>query len=185
MTDDLDITESLAPKSDQLDNVELASGPRTFTIEKVTRNNGEQPWNFHLKDFPRVWRPAKSMLAVIGAAWGNKASAYVGQSVTLYRDPTVRFGKDITGGTRISHMTGLDKPLTITLMVSQGKFAQYTVQPLAVAATKPSRDWISELTLAGDDLDAILALGNAAKGHATTADLDAIRGRYNDVKGMQ
>ena len=178
----MNLTESIAPKSDQLDAVDLLSGPRTFTIERVSTHNAEQPFNFHLADFPRVWRPGKSMRRVIVAAWGPTPEAYTGQSVTLFCDPSVQFGGSAVGGTRISHMSGIDKPLKVPLLIKRGQSAIFTVQPLTIA---PTRDWLSELTLAGDDLDAILALGNAARGHATTADLDAIRGRYNDVKEMQ
>jgi hypothetical protein len=130
---DLDMTDSLAPKSDQLDAVDLLSGPRTFTIEKVSKGNPEQPFNFHLAEFPRVWRPGKSMRRVIVAAWGGKTSAYAGQSVTLYCDPSVQFGGDTVGGTRISHMTGIDKPLKVPLLIKRGKSAVFTVQPLAHA----------------------------------------------------
>jgi hypothetical protein len=145
---DLDMTDSLAPKSDQLDAVDLLSGPRTFTIEKVSKGNPEQPFNFHLADFPRVWRPGKSMRRVIVAAWGGKTSAYVGQSVTLYCDPSVQFGGDTVGGTRISHMTGIDKPLKVPLLIKRGKSAVFTVQPLTHApkptpepATGPALAW--------------------------------------------
>jgi hypothetical protein len=127
---DLDMTESLAPKSDQLDAIDLVSGPRTFTIEKVSRHNVEQPFNFHLAEFTRVWRPGKSMRRVIAAAWGADASKYAGQRVTLYCDPSVQFGNDVTGGTRISHMSGIDKPLKVPLLVKRGKSALFTVQPL-------------------------------------------------------
>lgn len=138
---DLDMTESLAPKSDQLDAIDLVSGPRTFTIEKVTRHNVEQPFNFHLAEFDRVWRPGKSMRRVIAAAWGVDASKYAGQRVTLFCDPSVQFGNDVTGGTRISHMTGIDKPLKVPLLVKRGKSALFTVQPLKEApkpATTPA-----------------------------------------------
>ena len=134
---DLDMTESLAPKSDQLDAIDLVSGPRTFTIEKVTRHNVEQPFNFHLAEFDRVWRPGKSMRRVIAAAWGVDASKYAGQRVTLFCDPSVQFGNDVTGGTRISHMTGIDKPLKVPLLVKRGKSALFTVQPLK-EAPKPA-----------------------------------------------
>jgi hypothetical protein len=33
----MDITETLAPTSDQLDAIELVAGPRTFTVESVVR----------------------------------------------------------------------------------------------------------------------------------------------------
>lgn len=142
----MNLTDSIAPKSDQLDAIELVSGPRTFTIEKVSANNPDQPFNFHLKELDRVWRPGKSMRRVIVAAWGAEASAYVGQQVTLYCDPTVRFGNDITGGTRISHMTGIDKPLKVSLMVSRGKFSMFTVMPLETAeaaAQNPTLDTVT------------------------------------------
>lgn len=137
---DLDITESLAPKSDQLDAIDLAaSGPQTFTIKKVTKHNTDQPFNFHLAEFPRVWRPGKSMRRVIAAAWGTKTSAYIGQRVTLYCDPSVQFGNDVTGGTRISHMSGIDKPLKVPLLVKRGKSALFTVQPLPDAPKPPQQ----------------------------------------------
>ena len=137
------MTESLAPKSDQLDAVDLAaSGPRTFTIEKVSRHNAEQPFNFHLAEFPRVWRPGKSMRRVIAAAWGTDASKYVGRRVTLYCDPSVQFGGELTGGTRISHLSHIDKPLRVPLLIKRGKSAMFTVQPLPDAPA--ARDWVSE-----------------------------------------
>lgn len=133
----MDMSASIAPKSDQLDAIELVAGPRTFTIEKVTRNNDEQPWNFHLAEFPRPWRPGKSMLRVMAAAWGLDGSKYAGHRVTLYCDPTVRFGNDLVGGTRISHMTGIDKPLKVPLLIKRGKSAVFTVQPLTEPAPTP------------------------------------------------
>jgi len=143
----MDISAGLAPKSDQLDAIELISGPRTFTISKVSTNNAEQPYNFHLAEFPRVWRPAKSMLRVMAAAWGNQSDAYIGKRVTLYCDQTVKFGNDTTGGTRISHMSGIDKPLSVPLLVKRGKSATYTVQPLPDAPTANPAPYIDPVVI--------------------------------------
>lgn len=171
---DLDMTESLAPKSDQLDAIDLVSGPRTFTIENVSKHNAEQPFNFHLAGFPRVWRPGKSMRRVIAAAWGTKANAYIGQSVTLYCDPSVQFGNEAVGGTRISHMTGLDKPLKVPLLVKKGRSSVFTVQPLAAPA--PARDFLAEAALAEGDVDSLRALYTAAQqAGASTEVLEGIR----------
>lgn len=136
---DLDMTESLAPKSDQIDAIDLVAGPRTFTIEKVTKHNVEQPFNFHLAEFDRVWRPGKSMRRVIAAAWGVDASKYAGQRVTLYCDNSVEFGGAAVGGTRISHMTGIDKPLKVPLLIKKGRSAIFTVQPLKEAPPAPKQ----------------------------------------------
>lgn len=143
----MDISDSLAPNSDQLDAVDLIGGPRTFTISDVTKGNAEQPVNVHLAEFPRVWRPGKSMRRVLAAIYGTDASKWVGHRVTLYCDETVRFGSDVVGGTRISHLTGIDRPRSVPLIVKRGKSATFTVQPLKETRAKPadSPDRVSAL----------------------------------------
>ena len=128
----MDISDTLAPTSDQLDAVDLLSGPRTFVIEQVSKGNAEQPVQIHLVDFPRPWRPGKSMRRVLVAAWGPDASQYLGRSVRLYCDDSVTFGADRVGGTRISHLSHIDKKLSIPLLVTRGRSKVYTVEPLAV-----------------------------------------------------
>lgn len=125
-----DISETLAPTSDQLDAVDLIGNPRTFTISDVSKGNAEQPVNIHLAEFPRVWRPGKSMRRVLAACWGTDASTWIGRRVTLYCDETVRFGNDVVGGTRISHLSHIDKPKRVPLLVKRGKSATFVVQPL-------------------------------------------------------
>jgi hypothetical protein len=127
----MDISDTLAPKSDQLDAVDLLGGPRTFTITKVSKGNPEQPVNIHLAEFPRVWRPGKSMRRVLAACWGTDASAWTGHRVTLYCDEAVMFGGEVVGGTRIAALSHIDKAKRIPLIVKRGKSATFTVQPLA------------------------------------------------------
>lgn len=182
---DLDMTESLAPKSDQLDAVDLLGGPRTFTIERVSKHNAEQPFNFHLAEFPRVWRPGKSMRRVIVAAWGGKVSAYVGQRITLYCDPAVEFGGAAVGGTRISHMSGIDKPLKVPLLIKKGRSAMFTVQPLK-DAPKPAvtaRDWRTEAQALEGSTDDLRALYMDAQANGATAeDLEFIKYQATPTK---
>ena len=141
----LDLTDSIAPTSDQLDAVDLLGGPRTFTIASVSKGSAEQPVNVHLAEFPRVWRPGKSMRRVLVSAWGPDASAYVGRRVRLYCDPDVIFGKDRVGGTRISHLSHIGKALSVPLLVSRGKSAIFTVEPLPEAAG-PTAEQVAECT---------------------------------------
>jgi hypothetical protein len=135
----MDISETLAPASDQLDAVELAT-PRTFTIARVTKGSVEQPVEVHFTDFPRPWRPGKSMRRVLAACWGTDASQYAGRRVRLFCDPNVVFGGQAVGGTRIEALSHIDKPKKVPLLVSRGKSAMFTVKPLAdePAATKPA-----------------------------------------------
>jgi hypothetical protein len=135
----MDISDTLAPNSDQLDAVDLLGGPQTFTIAKVSKGNDEQPVNIQLAEFPRVWRPGKSMRRVLAALWTADASTWTGRRVTLYCDEKVRFGSDVVGGTRIAAMSDIgDKPRSVPLLVSRGKSATFVVQPLAdVAPPQP------------------------------------------------
>ena len=128
----IDMTETIAPKSDQLNADDLISGPRTFTVAEVSRGNAEQPVNITLAEFPkgRPYKPSKSMRRVMVLAWGSDAEQYVGRRLTLYRDPEITFGPDKVGGIRISHMSHLSKRLTMALTVKRGKRAPYTVEPL-------------------------------------------------------
>lgn len=134
----MDLTDTIQPNSDQLDAVDLLGGPRTFTITKVSEGNAEQPVNIQLAEFPRVWRPGKSMRRVLVACWGKDASAYVGRRLTLFCDPSVKFGGEAVGGTRISHLSHLDKPKSIPLLVTRGKSAMFKVQPLVEQAPRPA-----------------------------------------------
>lgn len=136
----MDISEMLVGKSDQLDNVDLLSGPRDFTITGVNKGSVEQPLNIELAEYDRPWRPGLTMRRLLAHIWGKDASVYVGRRVRLYRDPDVTFGKDKTGGTRISHASHIDKAVTVSLPTSKGKFDAFTVQPLTepVAKATPS-----------------------------------------------
>ena len=132
----MDLTESIAPKSDQLNAEDLLSGPRTFTVADVKKGSDEQPVNIHLVEFPgRPFRPSKTVRRILVNAWGPEASAYAGRRMTLYRDPAVKFGGMDVGGIRVSHLSHIDKPLSVALTVSRGKRQPYTVQPLAAAPT--------------------------------------------------
>lgn len=137
----MDLTDSIAPNSDQLNADDLMAGPRTVTITEVRAGSDEQPVNVVLDEYgsKRPFRPSKSMRRVLVAAWGKESSAYVGKRMTIYRDPAVRFGGQEVGGIRISHMSGLDKPLRVALTVTRGKREGYIVQPLAEAAQQAAR----------------------------------------------
>jgi len=136
----MDLSASIVPKSDQLNADDLISGPVTVTIAKVSAGSAEQPVDVHLTEFPgRAFRPSKSMRRVMVAAWGVEASAYTGRRMTLYRDPTIRFGGMEVGGIRISHLSHIDKSFTLALTVTRGKRAPYVVDPLASTAPTTTR----------------------------------------------
>lgn len=146
----MDLSDTIVPNSQQLNAEDLLSHPVTVTITGVTKGSAEQPVNIELAEFPgRPFRPSKTVRRILVNAWGAEASAYVGRRMTLYRDPAVKFGGMDVGGIRVSHLSHIDKPLSVALTVTRGKRQAYTVQPLAeVATTGPT----------GADLDRIAAL---------------------------
>jgi hypothetical protein len=147
----MDLTESIIPKSDQLNADDLISGPVTVTIAKVSAGSADQPVDVHLVEFPgRAFRPSKSMRRVMVAAWGVEASAYTGRRMTLYRDPTIRFGGMEVGGIRISHLSHIDKSFTLALTVTRGKRAPLTVEPLADSAPAQSEPTAEQVAACSD-----------------------------------
>lgn len=163
----MDMTETIAPKSDQLNADDLIAGPRTVTVEKVTPGTPEQPVEIHLLEFPgRPFKPSKTVRRILVASWGPDADAYSGRRMTLYRDATVRFGGSEVGGIRISHLSHIDRRLTLALTTTRGKRSPFVVEPLTEAAAP---DRIAEFT------DLIAAA-------TTVAELDAIAAEIKTAK---
>ena len=128
-----DMTAVITPKSDQINADDLIGGPRTITIRDVQIKGGqEQPVSIYFDDSDKAFRPCKSMCRVLVAVWGPDAKAYIGRSITLYRDPAVKWGGMEVGGIRISHMTDMTGgPMTMALTATKGSRKPFVVKPLA------------------------------------------------------
>jgi hypothetical protein len=173
----MDISETLAPRSDQQNFDDYIAGPRTVTVTsgKVT-GNPEQPVSIELAEYPgRPYKPNKSMRRVLASAWGTETDAYIGRRITLVGNPNIKYGGKAVGGIEIAAMSHLDKPLTLALTETRGKKRSFTVQPLAEA---PKRDFLAEAELANGDVDALKALYAAAQqAGEPTETLEAIRAK--------
>lgn len=132
-----DMSQVIIPKSDQINADDFVAGPITFQIEGVEIRAGtEQPVSIHLAGEPRAWKPCKSMSRVLVAAWGPDANVYKGRSVTLYRDPTVKWGGMEIGGIRISHLSHIERDMLLQLTATKGKRAPHIVKPITAQADK-------------------------------------------------
>lgn len=135
---------SIEPNSEQVNAEDFLGGPMEVTITGHRRGTAEQPVFIDLAEFPgRTYRPGKTMRRMMVAAWGPNPANYAGRRMTLYNDPEVRFGKSAVGGIRISHMSHIDGPVTANLMVSRGKRAPFTVQPLATYTVADAAGWLN------------------------------------------
>src|SRR5699024_9876653 len=101
-----------------------------------------------------------SDLRVIVAAWGPDASQYAGRQLQLFRNPDIRFGREVVGGIEIAAMSHLDKPLEVPLTVSRGKRRKFVVQPLQQQA---DTDWQALIQQASNDQDALRDLWHQAQ----------------------
>jgi hypothetical protein len=137
-----DMTATIIPKSDQINADDLLAGPRTITVTKVVIDKGkEQPVDvFFEGDGGKPFRPSKSMRRVMVAVWGDEPSNYVGKSMTLYRDPDVKWGGMAVGGIRISNMSHMDSDLVIALTETKKVKKPFRVRPLVVDQPKPPVD---------------------------------------------
>jgi hypothetical protein len=140
-----DMSKVIVAKSDQLNSDDLVGGPITITIRDVKISGTEQPVSiFYEGDNGKPYKPCKSMARVMVAAWQADANKYIGRSMTLYRDPKVKWAGMEVGGIRISHMSHIDHPMTLVLNETKGKKAAVQIKPLKnapasnPAASKPA-----------------------------------------------
>lgn len=165
--DNYDISATLAPKSDQLNADDLIAGPMTITITDVKVGTGDQPVSIFFKEGTRPYKPCKSMRRVLALAWGTDGRKYIGERLTLFRDPKAKFGKDEVGGIRISHVSGIaGESMVVMLTVSQGKKAPFIVKKIVDLIQKDiERGKIATHEISSDDMAAaemIAANGTAA-----------------------
>lgn len=129
----MDLSKTIQPRSDQLNADDLVAGPVTVTISEVKPGSDEQPVNVELLEYPgRPYKPSLSMRRVMVTAWGPDGTTYAGRKLTLFRNPSIKFGREEVGGIQIEAMSDIDKPLRIALTVTRGKRANFAVQPLKV-----------------------------------------------------
>lgn len=136
----MDLTHTIAPKSDQTNADDLLSGPITITVSGVkATDTPDQPVTINFEgDDGRPYKPCKSMRRVLIQAWGSNGNQWVGKSMTLYRDENVKFGGQAVGGIRISHLSHIDKDMNFMLTVTRARRAAYSVKKLATPQSAPA-----------------------------------------------
>lgn len=166
-----DIADTVAPKSDQLNGDDLLSGPMTFTVAEVrVSDNAEQPVSIVLGEFPRSrpFKPSKTVRRILIAGWGKKSQEYVGRRFTLYREDSVKFAGEAVGGIRVSHMSHLDRDLTISLNETRGKKATHTVRRLVEERQDPLQTRIDAMLTAYSKASVTHAMLEAHEGRAVS-----------------
>lgn len=170
------LAKAIEPKSDQLNADDLITGPITITVTDVQINEqAEQKVVIHYDgDHGKPYKPCKSMTRVMAEIWGgaDNGKSFVGQSMTLYRDPKVKWGGVEIGGIRISHMTGIERDTPVMLTVTKGKRTPMIIHPLTrptPVAVDSAMAWTDKLIAkiqtmqTREEVDAALAIDSVAK----------------------
>ncbi|HHG9960354.1 TPA: hypothetical protein ACPZLH_001530 [Yersinia enterocolitica] len=160
----MDLSRTIIPKSDQLNFEDVQSSSITAVIKSVRAGNNEQPVFIDLEGYDgRPYKPSKSMRRVLIGGWGNDGHSWVGKTLTLKGDATVKFGGVAVGGIKVSHMSDIASDLSLMLTTSRGKRSEHRVIKLEVKPVKVEERTPDEL-LAG--------FTNAASNAKTVAELD-------------
>lgn len=156
-----DVRSIILPRSDQINFDQLITGPLVIRITEVAAGNKEQPLVVHYEgENGRPYKPGLTMRRVLAHAWGIDSTQWVGKSMELYGEPSIRFGNEAVGGIRISAMSDIPKPIEVSLTVSKGKKSMNRVEVLRIS--EQLQEAMSAIAAASDN-----ATLKAAKALAT------------------
>lgn len=147
------MTEITLAKSDQLNADDLIG--RSLTIKITDRKlvkTADQPLTLSFEgDNGKPYKPGKSMRRVMKIVWGPDSKAYIGKSMTLIRDQSVKWAGMEVGGIRISHMSDMAKEkIVISLTMSKANKKPYTVKRMVTEVKNDKRK--DELKLKGEEM---------------------------------
>lgn len=128
------MSDTIIAKSDQL-NAEDLMEPITIKVTGVKIKKGsDQPAIINFEgDKGKPYKPGLTCRRILARLWGDcedGADTYNGRLITLYVDPTVKWGGQAVGGLRISHMSHIDQDTTLPLTVTRGVKKPYTIKRL-------------------------------------------------------
>lgn len=130
------LSDTIVAKSDQLNADDLIHAPRTIVVTGVNRysENGEKAFAINYEgDTGRPFKPCKTVRRIILHGWGENGAQWIGRSMTLYCDPSVKWAGKEVGGIRISAMSDIPKPINVKLSATRGVKTAHTVNVLQVA----------------------------------------------------
>lgn len=164
-----DFGKTIVAKSDQLNSDDLITGPITVKITeiKVNLNNEQQPVAISFTgDNNKPWKPSKSMRRALILKWGDDETKFIGRSITLFRDPTVKYAGKAVGGIVISHMSDIENEERFLLTSSRGqkkpikidRIKVKTAEELAQDKLNFANTWVSQSKLEISELDSVEAI---------------------------
>ena len=176
-----DMTMTIIAKSDQINAADLIGNPRTVTVREVRIKAGDdQPVTIMIEGDKKAFRPCMGVRRLFVRVWGPDASKYIGQSLTLFRDPSVTWAGKEEGGIRVSHMTGINSKIVEFMRISRTATKPYEILPLIAEVRdlpkqrQTAEQWASDHRAQVDDAATIEALAEVmARGAKPMAKIEA------------
>ena len=147
----LDVSSTILSKSDQLNASDLIGNEMILTVSNVNLvSSPDQPMVINWEgDEGRAYKPCKSMRRVLVGLWGKDASQWIGRSIGVYNEPTVKWAGKEEGGIRIKSLSHIDKNKSVTTSESKHKKTTYLISALQVEQKQrpvwPDDKFISQL----------------------------------------
>lgn len=183
----VDMSKTIAAKSDQLNSDDLIGGKLTGTIRRVfSTGSDEQPIGIELDCWPQPWKPSKGQRRVMVSLWGIDGDSYVGRQVRLVRNPDVRYGGIAVGGIEIEAVSHIEKELVMSVTVSKGKKKPQKIQVIKVTppeqpAPKSNAKEIEELRQKMVIETDVMSLATAMGAVTDSAGMDAVRATFSKL----
>jgi len=135
------LQQALAPKSDQLNADDLIAANKIIVISGVNINLGSEQKiiiNYY-GDNGKSWKPSKGMGRVLTELLGGDPDKWVGETVELFRNKEIRFGKEKCGGIQIAGMSAVRNVTTLLITTAKGKKSSITINPIAALGNAPAQ----------------------------------------------
>lgn len=127
----MDVSETILAKSDQINAIDLVE-PVIVTVTDVKAGPADQPVHIITDKYgpERPFKPSKTVRRDLAKAWGVEAKAWIGRSMELYNEPTVKWAGKPVGGIRVSALSHIPKPIQTAHTITRGQYTEVTIRVL-------------------------------------------------------
>lgn len=158
------VKQAMQSKSDQLNYVDVGEGSLIALIESVhVTNSDQQPITITFAGCNgKPYKPNKGMIRVLAGAWGDESDCWIGKTIKITGDPTVKWGGEEVGGLVIGALSH----------VAEAGYTAYIQKNKRVRVKKTIPLLVVEPVYYPDDQFAndVGAMGNAISSGSETVD---------------
>lgn len=135
----MDVSETILAKSDQINAIDLVE-PVIVTVTDVKAGPADQPVHIITDKYgpERPFKPSKTVRRDLAKAWGVEAKAWIGRSMELYNEPTVKWAGKPVGGIRVSALSHIPNPIQTAHTITRGQYTEVTIRVLETPAPDES-----------------------------------------------